>query len=85
MLAPPPEEPEEPEEIVEIVKRIRVEYIERPDLRLSFAQARRLWNLPADLCETALSTLVQSGFLARLPDGSFLRRAAGSDRFEAPV
>ncbi len=71
-----------PGQIVEIVKRIRVEYVEMPDLRLSLAQARRLWNLPADLCETALSTLVQSGFLARTPDGSFLRTAAGSDGFE---
>jgi len=79
MLAPPPEE------IVEIVKRIRVEYVEMPDLRLSFVQARRLWNLPADLCETALTTLVQSGFLAKMPDGSFLRRAAGADRLEARV
>lgn len=47
-----------------VVKRIRVEYVEMPDLRLSPSQARRLWNLP---------------------DGSFLRRAVGSDRFEARV
>ncbi len=52
-------------------------------MRLSFAQARRLWNLPADRCESALTALVQSGFLARLPDGSFLRRASGADRFAA--
>jgi len=67
----------------ETVKRIRIEYTEMPDMRLSFAQARRLWNLPADRCESALAALVQSGFLARTSDGSFLRRAAGGDRFEA--
>ena len=76
MMAPPLED---------IIKRIRIEYVEMPDLRLSFAQARRLWNLPADRCENALASLVQSGFLAQLPDGSFLRRATGADRFEAQV
>ncbi len=60
----------------ETVKRIRIEYTEMPDMRLSFAQARRLWNLPPDRCESALAVLVQSGFLARTPDGCFLRRAA---------
>ena len=69
----------------DIVKRIRIEYVEMPDLRLSFAQARRLWNLPADPCELALAALVQAGFLAQMPDGSFLRRATGADRFEARV
>jgi hypothetical protein len=57
----------------EILNRIRMEYGEMPDLRLTSAQARRLWNLPDDSCDAALADLVQSGFLYRTRDGSFLR------------
>lgn len=32
---------------------------------LTMPQAGRLWGLPVDLCESALSRLVDQGFLAR--------------------
>jgi hypothetical protein len=54
--------------------RIRVEYIEMPDLKLTSAQARRLWNLTQEACDVALAILVRSGFLGRTTDGRFLRR-----------
>src|SRR5262245_44216935 len=57
-----------------LLERIRMEYIEMPDLRLTERQARRLWNLDAAVCETLLAALVGEGFLARTADGMFLRR-----------
>src|SRR4051812_28609691 len=46
-----------------IVRRIAVEYIEMPDLKLTAGQACRLWNIPADVCDLALAALVTRGFL----------------------
>jgi hypothetical protein len=54
--------------------RIRVEYIEMPDLKLTRAQARRLWNLTQEACDVALAILVRSGFLGQTTDGKYLRR-----------
>jgi hypothetical protein len=57
--------------------RIQIEYIEMPDLKLTFAQIRRLCNLPPDVCEPAVAALEQTGFLWRTADGRFVRRALG--------
>jgi hypothetical protein len=35
------------------VQLIRLEYLEMPGMALTYEQARRLWNLPADLCQRA--------------------------------
>jgi hypothetical protein len=53
--------------------RIALDYIEMPGLKLTLEQSRRLWNLPVDVCESALNELVASGFLGRSRDGAFLR------------
>jgi hypothetical protein len=57
-----------------LLERIRMEYVEMPDLRLTMRQARRLWNLDPALCDELMAILVREGFLARTHDGSFLRR-----------
>jgi hypothetical protein len=57
--------------------RMRVEYIEMPDLMLTRLQARRLWNLSQELCDMALAALVHTGFLWETHDGIFLRRGLG--------
>ncbi|PWT85785.1 MAG: hypothetical protein C5B57_02320 [Blastocatellia bacterium] len=62
----------------DLLDRIRMEYVEMPDLRLTLRQARRLWNLDQALCDELLETLVHEGFLAQTSDGSFLRRANSS-------
>jgi len=33
-----------------------------PDLKLTFQQARRLWDAPADRCHSALSALIDHRF-----------------------
>lgn len=53
--------------------RIRGEFLEMPGLRLTTAQAQKLWNLDKPTCEEALGTLVQTRFLSRTRDGSFVR------------
>ena len=59
-----------------IVKRARAEYLEMPGLRLTSAQAQRLWGLDRPTCEELLSTLTRAQFLARTRDGSFVLSAA---------
>ena len=61
--------------IDELVNLMRMEYLEMPDLKLTFQQARRLWDAPSDLCSRALDELIHAGFLAQSRDGRFLRRA----------
>jgi len=54
-----------------VAQRIRMEFAEMPGLDLTFWQAQRLWNLPDDMCDSALSSLLQAGFLVRTRDGRF--------------
>jgi hypothetical protein len=53
---------------------IQTEYIEMPGLKLSLRQAQRLFDLPAEICNDALTILLTAGFLAESKDGSFVRR-----------
>ncbi len=62
--------------IQDAIELIQMEYAEMPELRLTFSQARRLWNFSEELCERALTELLVSGFLGRTPDGSYVRRRA---------
>jgi ribulose bisphosphate carboxylase small subunit len=55
---------------------IRMEYAEMPDLKLTFWQAQRLWDLSDELCHRALSDLTRCGFLTLLKDGSYIRRVS---------
>jgi hypothetical protein len=50
-------------DVDEAVELIQMEYAEMPELKLTFWQAQRLWNLSDDLCHRALEALVGSGFL----------------------
>ena len=59
-----------------IVRRIQAEYLEMPGLRLSSAQAQRLWGLDRLTCEKLLVELTHARFLVRTRDGSFVRSAS---------
>ena len=61
-------------------ERIDSEYREMPGLRLTLAQAARLWGLPPPQCLALLGALVERGRLVETPDGLYcvgggLRRA----------
>ena len=60
-------------EAEDVLLRVRGEYVEMPGLRLTFAQAQRLWGLDAVACESVLRELVHAKFLRRAPDGTFVR------------
>ena len=62
----------------EAMALMKMEYLEMPELKLTFVQARRLWNLSADVCESALGSLVRSKFLVITREGSYLRRSLPS-------
>lgn len=55
-----------------LVVRIRGEYREMPGMRLTVAQARRLWQLDAGQCDAVLEALVAEGFLVRTHDGAYI-------------
>ncbi len=57
----------------EVLRRVRGEYNEMPGLRLTPAQAQRLWGLERADCDALLGALVESKFLFRTRDGAFVR------------
>ena len=57
----------------DVLRRVRGEYIEMPGLRLTTAQAQRLWGLDRASCDALLGALVDAKFLSRTRDGSFVR------------
>ncbi|MGE5243520.1 MAG: hypothetical protein ACM3SQ_04765 [Betaproteobacteria bacterium] len=57
----------------EVLRRVRAEFLEMPGLRLTEAQARRLWGLDASSCATLLGALVDARFLLKTRDGAFTR------------
>jgi hypothetical protein len=67
----PPLEPVE-----DLAWLIDAEYREMPGMCLTFAQAKRLWNLSTEECRRALDDLVRAGRLIRRGD-VFCRPDAG--------
>jgi hypothetical protein len=59
--------------IDEVLQRIQGEFVEMPGLRLTAAQAQRLWGLEREVCDTILGALVDARFLAQTRDGAFVR------------
>jgi hypothetical protein len=57
----------------DVLRRVQGEYTEMPGLRLTPAQAQRLWGLDRTACDTLLGALVDSKFLFRTRDGAFVR------------
>jgi hypothetical protein len=57
----------------DVLRRVQGEFLEMPGLRLTEAQARRLWNLDQTRCESLLNLLVDAHFLFRTRDGAFMR------------
>lgn len=58
---------------LEVLQRVRAEFLEMPGLRLTRAQARRLWALDEALCDAILATLVETRFLVHSGNVAFRR------------
>ena len=59
-----------------LLQRVHGEYMEMPGLRLTLAQACRLWNVDAATSLDVLNRLVEEQFL-RLSGPHYVRAAAG--------
>ena len=57
----------------DVLRRVQGEYIEMPGLRLTTAQAQRLWGLDRASCDSLLDALVEAKFLLKTRDGAFVR------------
>ena len=57
----------------DVLRRVQGEYHEMPGLRLTTAQAQRLWGLDRAACDALLGALVDAKFLFRTRDGAFMR------------
>ena len=55
------------------LRRARAEFLEMPGLRLTLAQAQRLWALDRTLCDAVLAALVETRFLVQSGKASFIR------------
>ena len=55
-----------------MLRRIRGEFKEMPGLKLTIAQAARLWHLDPASCTALLDALVVDGLLKRKADGVYL-------------
>jgi hypothetical protein len=55
------------------LRRAEAEFLEMPGLRLTVAQASRLWSFDSSLCSAVLSTLVERRFLIQTRNEFFSR------------
>ena len=58
-----------------LVRRVRAEYQDMPGLRLTLAQAQRLFGLREDICVRVLNTVVQE--ILRMDANGALVRSGG--------
>jgi hypothetical protein len=69
-----------------LLYRVRSEYSEMPCLRLTCAQAQRLFDLRSDICQRVMSALIARGVLVRGADSRYgLRESVINPRRLAPA
>ena len=56
-----------------IARRVREEFREMPGLRLTPAQATRLWGLEGETCRAVIEALVACAYLRWTPGGAVTR------------
>jgi hypothetical protein len=67
-------------ELESLAARVRGEYLEMPGLRVTFAQACRLWQVDVSTCERLLDQLVREGFVCKTDKGFYVATAANRRR-----
>jgi hypothetical protein len=68
----------------ELLGRIRAEYREMPGLRLTPAQAARLWGLTPGVCAEVLQALVAAGVLTCTREVRYIAAVTELDRTQRP-
>jgi hypothetical protein len=61
--------------VTPLLHRIRSEFLEMPGLRLTPAQAARLWALDRHTSERLLDRLTNAGFLLKTSEGAYVRES----------
>jgi hypothetical protein len=56
-----------------LLHRVQSEFLEMPGLRLTSAQASRLWSLDRRTSERILDGLTTAGFLLKTREGAYIR------------
>jgi hypothetical protein len=56
-----------------VVDRVRLDFLEMPEMELTLPQAVRLWSLGMDDCRFVIDSLVDTGFLAWTPKRTIVR------------
>jgi hypothetical protein len=65
---------EQPNDIFSLaLRRAQAEFLEMPGLKLTVAQAARLWHFDSAMCTAVLSKLVEQRFLVETRNHSFAR------------
>jgi hypothetical protein len=62
-----------PDAFADALRRAQADFLEMPGLKLTAAQASRLWCFDSALCTEVLSTLVERRFLVQTRNDSFAR------------
>ena len=68
-----------------LTDRIRAEFTEFPGLKLTAAQACRLWHVDERACAAAFGALIEEGFLRKTASGAFIALPRPSDRVKADL
>jgi hypothetical protein len=63
--------------MIPVCRRVRGEYLEMPGLRLTSAQAARLWAMDCQTSEQILDELTRTGFLSRNHGGAYVLASNG--------
>jgi hypothetical protein len=74
--APLPKPPIRDDSITVLIHRARCEFLEMPGLRLTPAQAARLWSLDRGTSEQILDGLAIAGFLLKNSNGVYRLKSA---------
>jgi len=67
----------------DLAKRIRAEYLEMPDMRLTVGQVERLCGIDPPTCQMVLDSLVDAKFLRLHQDGTYARLTDATARRRA--
>jgi hypothetical protein len=57
-----------------LMDRVRLDFVDMPEMKLTLPQAVRLWSLAMDDCRYVIDSLVDAGFLAWTPKRTIVRR-----------
>jgi hypothetical protein len=60
-----------------VADRVRLDFMEMPEMELTLPQAVRLWSLGMDDCRYVIDSLVDAGFLAWTPRRTIVRKGRG--------